>query len=135
MRGGSVEIPLPVPKGNFNQLVYSIIEEARYGRFSDLTQQIAPSGQRHWQVTYTHGNDNSSVSDRLFFEVSSTPSNNQGHRGQGRKHSRGRGIVYIRVLDAAPWQRAELAGGMVRVRAVLAGTDRDGALCEVTASA
>jgi hypothetical protein len=102
MRGGSVEIPLPVPKGNFNQLVYSIIEEARYGRFSDLTQQIAPSGQRHWQVTYTHGNDNSSVSDRLFFEVSSTPSNNQGHRGQGRKHSRGRGIVYIRVLDAAP---------------------------------
>jgi hypothetical protein len=91
MRGGSVQIPLRGFERNLNRLEYGIIGQPSHGRLSNLTQYNGPDRQGPGQVTYTHGDDEESMTDTFAFEVRSLPGN-----------LRGRGRVIVRILDAAP---------------------------------
>ena len=89
MRGGSVRIPLRGFERNLNRLEYRPIGSPRYGRLSRVDQPDASEGQAPGYITYTHGNDENSLSDTFDFEVKATTT---GLRGRGR--------ITIRILDA-----------------------------------
>jgi len=89
MRGGSVRIPLRGYERNLNRLEYKPIGSPRHGRLSRVDQPGASEGQESGYVTYTHGNDENSVSDTFDFEVKATTT---GLRGRGR--------ITIRILDS-----------------------------------
>lgn len=89
MRGGSVRIPLRGYERNLNRLEYKPIGLPRHGRLSRVDQPSASEGQAPGYVTYTHGNDENSVSDTFDFEVKATTT---GLRGRGR--------ITIRILDS-----------------------------------
>ncbi len=89
MRGDSVRIPLRGFERNLNRLEYKPIGSPRYGRLSRVDQSDASEGQAPGYVTYTHGNDENSVSDTFDFEVKATTT---GLRGRGR--------ITVRILDS-----------------------------------
>jgi len=83
-----VRIPLRGFERNLNRLEYKPIGSPGYGRLSRVDQPDASEGQAPGYVTYTHGNDEDSVSDTFDFEVKATTT---GLRGRGR--------ITIRILD------------------------------------
>ena len=87
-RGESVRIQLRGHERNLNRLTYGILSSPRYGRLSRVDQPDASEGQGPGYVTYTHGNDEDSLTDTFAFEVVATT----GLRGRGR--------ITIRILDA-----------------------------------
>jgi hypothetical protein len=87
-RGESVRIQLRGHERNLNRLTYGILSSPRYGRLSRVDQPDASEGQGPGYVTYTHGDDENSLTDTFAFEVIATT----GLRGRGR--------ITIRILDS-----------------------------------
>ena len=87
-RGESVRIQLRGHERNLNRLTYGILSSPRYGRLSRVDQPDASEGQGPGYVTYTHGDDEDSLTDTFAFEVIATT----GLRGRGR--------ITIRILDS-----------------------------------
>ena len=90
-RGGSVRIPLRGFERNLNPLTARPLTEPRHGKLSRLEQYDGPERQGSAYLTYTHGDDEDSVTDTFAFEVKA-----------GITGRIGRGRVIINIIDAAP---------------------------------
>ena len=90
-RGGSVRIPLRGFERNLNPLTARPLTKPDHGRLSGLEQYNGPQRQGPAYLTYTHGDDEDSVTDTFAFEVKA-----------GITGRTGRGRVIIRIIDATP---------------------------------
>ena len=90
-RGGSVRIPLRGFERNLNPLTARPLTKPDHGRLSGLEQYNGPERQGPAYLTYTHGDDEDSVTDTFAFEVKA-----------GITGRTGRGRVIIRIIDATP---------------------------------
>lgn len=90
-RGGSVRIPLRGFERNLNPLTARPLTRPQHGRLSPVEQNKSPERQGPAYLTYTHGDDEDSVSDTFAFEVKA-----------GMTGRTGRGRVMIKIIDASP---------------------------------
>ena len=90
-RGGSVRIPLRGFERNLNPLTARPLTKPDHGRLSGLEQYNGPQRQGPAYLTYTHGDDEDSVTDTFAFEVRA-----------GITGRTGRGRVIINIIDATP---------------------------------
>ena len=90
-RGGTVRIPLRGFERSLNPLTARPLTKPDHGRLSGLEQYKGPERQGPGSITYTHGDDEDSVTDSFAFEVKA-----------GMTGRTGRGRVMIKIIDATP---------------------------------
>lgn len=91
LRGRSVVIRLPGVESNGNPIRYEIVSRPSSGKLSNL-EQPDPNRQGHGFVTYTHGDDESSVEDGFQYQVITPISGLTSSPGS----------VTIRIVDLPP---------------------------------
>lgn len=91
LRGRSIVIRLPGVESNGNPIRYQIVSSPSSGKLSEL-EQPDPNRQGHGFVTYTHGDDETSLEDEFQYQVA-TPIN-------GLTSSPG--VVRIHIVDPPP---------------------------------